>query len=213
MAIELQSETAPATPATGYGRVFYDALKRLKSLDEFGLNTAIPSVMGTTITSVSSTTTAETKSLIGTITGTFTVPANHMIIGQTLRFRARGVITTGITASTITWFLKYAGTTIASTGALAPTVSQSNMYWEAEAEITCRTVGASGTFMVQGKLNIQMAAAPSAGQRWPIRGNSADPPAVVTVDTTASSLVDFQTTTGNNLHTITCNMAVLEILN
>jgi hypothetical protein len=170
---------------------------------------------GVTTTSVSSTTTAETKSLVGTITGTFTCPANFMVVGRKLRFRAHGVITTGGTAGTITFFLKFAGTTIASTGAVAPTISLSNMYWEVEVDIVCRSVGASGTLFVQGKFSKMNAttAATTSLVTWPIRGNSADPPAAVTVDTTASSLVDFQSTTSNNLHTITCNEASLEVLN
>jgi hypothetical protein len=171
--------------------------------------------MGVTTTSVSSTTTAETKSLVGTITGTFTCPANFMVVGRKLRLKLNGVITTGATAGTITWFVKFAGTTIASTGAIAPTTSQSNMYWEAEIDIICRTVGTTGTFFAQGRV-ARMAAATSATTSpiyVPIRGNSADPPAAVTVDTTVASLIDFQTTTSNNGHTITCNMAGLEVLN
>jgi hypothetical protein len=183
----------------------------MKYLDDTGLNSSIAGTMGVTTTSVSSTTTAETKSLVGTITGTFTVPISHSVIGKLFRLKARGVITTGGTAGTITFFLKWAGPTIASTGAVAPTIS--NMYWEMEADIVIRSIGASGTAFVQGRMKINNAATPAAGVNWPIRGNSADPPAVVTIDTTASSLIDFQSTTSNALHTITCNMVILELAN
>lgn len=216
MSLELQQESTPGTPVTGYGRLFADSTQqRLKYLDDDGLNVSLPGVMGVTTSSVSSTTTAETKSLLvgAGLTGTFTMPANSMVVGKILRIKARGVITTGATAGTITFFLKYAGTTIASTGAVAPTTSQTNMYWEMEADIVCRTIGASGTFFVQGVMRIQNATTPAAGVNWPIRGNSADPPAAVTVDTTTSSLVDFQSTTSNNGHTITCNMIWLTLLN
>jgi hypothetical protein len=170
---------------------------------------------GVTTTSVSSTTTAETKSLIGTIDGTFTVPANFLVIGRVLRLRLRGVMTTGATSGTVTFQVKIGSVVVASTGAIATTISLSNMYWEAEIDIICRTVGASGTVFVQGrwsKMNATTSATTSM-INWPIRGNSADPPAVVTINTTISNLIDFQSITSNALHTITCNMVILEVLN
>lgn len=211
--LELQKEATPAAPTTGYARQFYDTTQlAMKQIDEYGLNAFYPRTLGVTTTSVSSTTTAETKSLVGTVIGTLTIPANFNVIGRTYRLRARGVITTGATAGTITFLLKYAGTTIASTGAIVPTISQTNMYWEMEADIICRTIGATGTFFVQGCMFLMTAATPSGGVVWPIRGNSADPPAAVTVDTTASSLIDFLSTTSNALHTITCNQFWAQVL-
>lgn len=180
--------------------------------------TAAPAIlvgnMGVTTTAVSSTTTAETKSLIGTIVGTFTCPANFLIVGRRIRFKGHGNITTGATASTIDFQVFFAGTKIASTGALAPTISQSNRYWEFEVEFVCVTVGSSGTVFAQGVVRVQNAAAPVAFTDWPILGNNATPPAAVTVDTTASSLIDFKSVTGNNLHTITLNPgSSLEVMN
>jgi hypothetical protein len=212
--LEPQQEATPATPASGYGRLWHDLTQKcLKWIHDTALAVTLQAFMGNTTTSVSSTTTAETKSLVGTIVGTFTVPANGSVVGKKYRMKAHGILTTGVTASTITIFIKFGATTIASTGAVAPTVSQSNMYWELEADIDVRTLGASGTFFVQGNFHVQNAATPAAGVNWPIRGNSADPPAAVTVDTTAASLFDLQSTTGNNLHTLTCNNVCLEALN
>jgi hypothetical protein len=212
--IEPQQEATPITPSAGYGRLWHDLTQKcLKWIHDTALAVTLQGFMGATTTSVSSTTTAETKSLVGTIVGTFTVPPNACVVGKLFRMKARGILTTGITASTITIFLKYAGTTIASTGAVAPTVSQSNMYWELEVDIHVRTIGATGTFFIQGNFHVQNAATPAAGVNWPVRGNSADPPAAVTVDTTVSSLLDLQLTTGNNLHTLTCNQVSLEALN
>ncbi len=89
------------------------------------------------------------------------------------------------------------------------------MYWEVEVDIVCRSAGASGTFFVQGVFN-KMNATTSATTSmitWPVRGNSADPPAAVTVDTTASSLIDLQSITSGTGVTITCNMVSLEAMN
>jgi hypothetical protein len=173
----------------------------------------LSSTMGVTTTSVSSTTTAETKSLIGTVSGSFTCMPGFMTVGRKLRLKLSGVITTGATAGTITFQVKFAGTVIASTGAVAPTISQTNKYWEAEIDVVCRTTGPTGTLFVQGKVSLMNAATPAAMVTWPVRGNSADPPAAVTVDTTATSLVDFQSITSNALHTLTANLAALEVLN
>lgn len=173
----------------------------------------VSSILGVTTSSVSSTTTIETKSLIGTVVGTFNILANTAAVGRAYRLRARGVITTGATASTITFQIKIGTVVVASTGAVAPTISQANRYWELDTDIIFRTIGASGSVFVQGKMHIMNAATPAAGVIWPIRGNSADPPAVVTIDTTADRLVDFQSITANNLHTITSNQSILERLN
>jgi hypothetical protein len=159
----------------------------------------------TATASASSTTTAETKSLIGTGVGGNTVPANYATAGKKVVLRAKGVLTTGATAGTVTFQVKLGATVVASTGAVAPTISQTNKYWEMECEITFRTIGTSGTVMVQGKVSLMNAATPAAMVTWPVRGNSADPPAVVTIDTTASQAIDFQSITSNALHTITCN--------
>jgi hypothetical protein len=173
----------------------------------------LSSTMGITTTSVSSTTTAETKSLVGTISGSFTCMPGFMTVGRKLRLKLSGVLTTGATAGTITFQVKFGGTVIASTGAIAPTISQTNKYWEAEIDVVCRTTGPTGTLFVQGKVSLMNAATPAAMLTWPVRGNSADPPAAVTVDTTATSLIDFQSITSNALHTITGNLAALEVLN
>ncbi len=170
---------------------------------------------GTTKTSVSSTTTAETKSLVGTIVGTFTAPANFFIIGRAMRLRAYGVMTTTSTPGTLNMEVKFAATVIASTGVLTPTISLSNMYWELELDIICITVGSSGSFFCQGKWSKMNAATAATTSliTWPLRGNSADPPAAVTVDTTASSLVDLLSVTAGTGITISCNMVSLEVLN
>lgn len=201
----------PSSPAAG--DMWVNSTQKHFAFRHGNTNQSWPSVLFTSTASVSSTTTAETKSLVGSGIGSMTLGATFMIAGKTLRLRLRGNITTGGTAGTITVFVKFGATTIASTGAVAPTTSQSNKYWECEVDITCRTTGASGTFFVQGTFSYMNATTPAAMITWPVRGNSADPPAAVTVDTTASSLVDFQTTTSNNSHVVTCNLVSLESLN
>jgi hypothetical protein len=178
-------------------------------------DTLLSSTMGVVTSSVSSTTTAETKSLIGTISGSFNCPPNFMTVARKLRLKLNGVITTSSTPGTLILQVKFASTVIAATATITPTISLSNMYWEAEVDIICRTTGATGTFFVQGKWSMMDATtgATTAMTTWPIRGNSADPPAAVTVSTVPKSLVDFQSITAGTGITITCNMATLEVLN
>lgn len=212
--LELQKETAPSTPATGYGRLYYDTtLLRTMFLDEFGQKVSLPGVMGVTSASAASTTTAETKSLIGTIVGTFTVSATEMLVGKTFRLNTWGFITTGGTAGTITFFSKLGGVTIGTTGALAPTINMSSRPWHHEIIFTVRAVG-SGTscnVFAQGYFEYD-ATTPSSATTSRISWQMGTAAVSSGLDSTASNLVDFQSTTSNNGHTITCSNAMLEML-
>lgn len=206
-----------ATPSASGGKVAYDTT--LNTIVA-GIGVAATPVnvwlVGTLFTatgSVSSTTTAQTVTMVGTGVGTMTVPANMAAAGTTLRLRAKGVFTTAATQGTLTWIVKIGTTTVASTGAQTPPPSRTNGYWELECDLVFRTVGGSGTVFVQGLWSIQglnIGAVTANTFYWPIRGNSADPPAVVTIDTTAGNLIDIQLTTSNANNTLTCNHVTLE---
>jgi hypothetical protein len=89
--------------------------------------------------------------------------------GLAIRVQARGVYTCGSTATNLTLALwasisgtaASGGTSLATTGAFAMPVSQTNLYWELEALIQCR-VWAQGTgtatLYTHGRMLIQTAA-------------------------------------------------------
>ena len=76
--------------------------------------------------------------------------------GKKIKIRLFGRITTGATPGNLTWDVYYGtgadanGTILASSAAEALTASQTNLSWEAEIYIHCRTTGATGTLFVTG---------------------------------------------------------------
>ncbi|MGH7250004.1 MAG: hypothetical protein ACREGC_03450, partial [Minisyncoccia bacterium] len=91
--------------------------------------------------------TAGESSILGTGSGTTTIPADSLIVGTTIKILAYG-IHSAVAVPNITINLKLNGVTIATTGAVASGNSTNN-YTEIRAEFTCYTTGAGGTAWVQ----------------------------------------------------------------
>lgn len=78
-------------------------------------------------------------------------------VGRKLRIRAFGKITTGITPGNFTATLLFGtgaaanGVSLGATAATALTASQTNLSWEAEFYIHCRSIGATGTLFATGR--------------------------------------------------------------
>jgi hypothetical protein len=101
--------------------------------------------------------TASETTLLGSGTGSLTVPS--VIIGKCIRFRARGFWSTlALTAGNITLNFKAGSTVLATTGAMTVPLSQSNNYWEVEADINIYSVTAGGVMWTQGRFLTQIAA-------------------------------------------------------
>ena len=77
-------------------------------------------------------------------------------IGKKLRIRAFGRITTGITPGNLTIGVLYGtgadanGVVLASSAAQALTASQTNLSWELNAAVHCRSIGSAGTLFCTG---------------------------------------------------------------
>lgn len=142
--------------------------------------------------------------LVSTGEGLTTLPAGFLMPGKCLRVRACGVISTTGTPN-LTLRLKIGGATIASTGAVAMAGTVSGNVWSLDAEITCRTRGASGTVIGQGEF--QYDDSTHAGTRWGMAMAAA-----ATVDTTTQQAVDLtaQWGTGSASNTITCTNLNIE---
>lgn len=106
----------------------------------------------TTFTQTASVTVANTTtetSLFSTGQGSLTLPINTLTTGKRVRWTLMGVISdTG--TPTLNMRIKVGGSTIASTGAVALAGTVSNRAWRLQFELTCRSVGASGTVIGQG---------------------------------------------------------------
>lgn len=78
-------------------------------------------------------------------------------VGKKLRIRAFGRITTGATPGNITLAVLYGtgadanGVSLGATTAVALTASQTNLSWEAEIYVHCRSTGSTGTLFATGK--------------------------------------------------------------
>ena len=161
-----------------------------------------------TATGIANNTVAET-SLLGTGVGTKTVPASGLFAGRTLRLKAMGFFGTALAPGTLTIKVKLGSTVILTTGAQTPAGSQTNMYWELEAIITCRTAGASGTVFGQSEWFHQEGVL-TAPLSWAMTNT-----ATTTVDTTVAQAMDLtaQWGTANISNDIECTNAVIEVLN
>jgi hypothetical protein len=100
----------------------------------------------------------------------YTLPPNFFEIGRKIRVKAAGRISTVVTTpGTLTLDLMFGATIVATSGAMAlNVVAKTNVPWDLEWDLTCRSVGAStsATLMHQGKWISEAvvgSALPSAG--------------------------------------------------
>lgn len=97
-----------------------------------------------------SNTTAET-SMFGTGEGTLTFPANTFKkVGRTAKIFIVGTHTMDATPPTITFRVKLGGTTLASV--TYTDLNDTNRFFELDFTLTCRSIGASGSFIGQGRI-------------------------------------------------------------
>jgi hypothetical protein len=149
-------------------------------------------------------------SLIGSGSGSLTLPANFFTAGKTIRLRVRGYYSaTTVGGATMKWQVKLGSTVVLDTGAVTPAAIFSNLYWDLDAEIVCYTTGAGGTIFGQGRvLRQEMTGAVLVIS--PMTNT-----ATTSLDTTASQLVDlvFTWSAASSSDTITSTNVSLEVLN
>lgn len=148
--------------------------------------------------------TASETTVIGSGIGTLTLPANFHRVGKTIRLTASGVL--GDTGTpTLNIKFKYGSTTIVSTGAATLTTGLTNVGWRLVVDLTCRTVGASGTVIAQGLFTYDNGTA---------QVEALAATTTTTVDTTASQAVNVTAQWGaaDSSNTITCSNLAIEIL-
>lgn len=148
--------------------------------------------------------------LLGTGTGSLTIPANTLIIGRSARLTVAGVYSTINPPGTLRFRVRLgglSGTVVLDTGDQTPATSASNRWFELSGIVQCRTIGATGTVFSQGK--VILAATDHDAVIWDMEKT-----ATVTIDTTVSQTVDmtvdWQTADAGN--TITGSVAFLEII-
>ena len=98
--------------------------------------------------------TATSTTLIGTVTGVTTLPANFFGVGKTIKVFVSGTYNQDIGSETCALKLTIGGVAV-GTITFTHTGSLTTVYYDAEFTLTCRTAGASGTlqFLGLGRLN------------------------------------------------------------
>lgn len=154
--------------------------------------------------SVSNTTSEGT--LIGSGAGTLTLPANFFKAGRTLMIKALGTITnTGTPTLRINF--KLGSTIILDTSSITMVTLTGTRVFTAEAVITCRSVGGSGTVIGQGFLAYNATTNTMNRIDTPLTG-------AVTVDTTGTLAVNVTATwgTANASNVITATNFVIQMM-
>lgn len=149
-------------------------------------------------------------SIVGTGIGTLTLPANFWVAGKTIRITMSGVYSTvAVTGDTVTIKVKYGSTVLASKATTALVTGGSNLFWESEVLVTCRTTGATGTVQVSGGVRYQVAS--SVVVEDELNGGIA----ATTLDTTAGALFDITVThsAANASNTVKSLVGAFEVLN
>ena len=126
-------------------------------------------------------------SLIGTVSGSTTVPSNTFTTGQALQIVAEGYYTTPATPANLTIDLKLGGTVRITTGAVTQLASVTNGTWRLSCLLTTRTTGSSGT-QIANCIFEGTGATLTPGES-PLQTSSA-----WTIDTTASQAIDIAAT-------------------
>lgn len=116
--------------------------------------------------------------------------------GKKIKIRTFGRITTGATPGNGTFDVYYGtgadanGTILASSATLALTASQTNLSWEAEVTVHCRSIGSVGTLFCTGRAFFNNAVLANSLQPMLIPASAA----VVSgaVDLTAANIISVQ---------------------
>lgn len=117
-------------------------------------------------------------------------------VGKKLFIRLFGRITTAATPGNGTFDIYYGsgadatGTILASSAAFALTASQTNLSWEMECEVHCRTIGAAGGLFCVGKAFFNNAVAATSVQ--PILIPASAPAVTGSLDLTSANIISVQ---------------------
>lgn len=138
--------TSPtATPAAGCAQYSGTSTEVTSTSTPCGGGTGTPgSTLFSTTDSTAVTATSPTT-LIGTVTGSTTIPANTFAAGQFLMVVAEGFYTTPATPASLTIALSIGGSVRITTGPIVQIASVTNGTWRLSCGVTTRTAGVGGT--------------------------------------------------------------------
>lgn len=206
--LNITASAAPSSPLEG--DMWADSTQKSYYSYSAGIKQSRPGVLFTQTADASVTNTLTETSIVGSGVGGLTLPANFFVAGKTIRITMSGVYSTvAVTGDTVTIKVKYGTTVVSSKATTALLTGGTNLAWEAEVLITCRTTGGSGTVQIAGGVTYQVA---SAAAIYDELNNGV---ATTTIDTTASSLLDITVThsAANASNTVKSLVSAFEVLN
>ena len=167
-------------------------------------NYAVGSVFVQTASATVASSTTETT-IIGTGTGSLTLPANYFTAGKTITFQMYGTIGSILTPTLRIKAKLGTVTLIDTTAATLTTITGTNLF-STEGMITCRSTGATGAFIGQGLALYYTGVSGLAGIASPSTATSA-------VDTTVAQTFDITVTWGTSSasNTITSTNFVVDV--
>lgn len=178
----LTPAAAPGSPVNG--NMWQDSTQQTLTAYEAGLTTyKAGAIFAQTTNKALNNSNAET-SMYGTGVGTKALPANFLVIGKTIKGRLKGFYTTGVGPQAVTIKVKL-GTNVIASATFTPLASITNLGWDLEFEIQCRTTGGGGTVFGQCRFIFDSTTLTAA------QVDFAPATGTVAVDTTASQTVDL----------------------
>jgi hypothetical protein len=140
------------------------------------------------------------------------IPANYLYVGQRLRVKAYGILTTAASSQgTLTLGVYWggvAGTALAVTAANTAPASASSWPWKLNLEIYVRAVGSSGSVWCNGEADIASSLTAYTGYALP--SSQTQPISVTTSSANALTVgAQFSSSTTN---TITCEDCYIEAI-
>lgn len=195
---------------TTTGSIWNDLTRKMYSIYANGMQHNLVGTIFTQTADKTVTNTITETSIVGTGVGTLTLPANFFVAGKTIRITMAGVYSTvAVTGDTVTVKVKKGSTVLVSKATTALVTGGTNLAWEAEVLITCRSTGASGTVQVGGGLTYQVAGAVAVYDEL---NNGV---ATSTLDTTTSGLLDITVThsAANASNTVKSLVSAFEVVN
>lgn len=150
----------------------------------------------------------------------YNIPAFYMAPGRTLRLYAAGTISTVVTTpGTGIWRVRWGGVggvqLLATAAQNFHTTAQTLVGWNLIAFLTCRSVGATGSFMSSGVLNcFDELDTTAANLKSAVLGSAGTGSnAAVTVDTTVAKLLSVTFTQSVATGSLICQQRTIEMLN
>lgn len=146
---------------------------------------------------------ATDTTLVGSGVGSLTTSASYFGAGTSLLLIAKGTVSTAITPDNLTVKIKAGSVVIASASGLSLTGALSGSNWELLALVTCRTVGATGTFKCNALFAVTGSALTPLEAKIVDSGNTVDTTGTLAWNLTAA----WASTTAGD--TITCTNFIM----